>query len=347
MPWTPLLALTLAPLAQDPPGIAPPTGTIAGFVHDQAGAPVAGAFAVLCDRASGLPLGPESQRPFLRHDPEEGHPALEDWWFAISDDAGRFSFDGVRVGRYRVVAQSFPGGRGVEGPLAKHGREVHLRGLADDVAVEAERATRITCAPLGSGTLVYDRGASNDDWYLFLSRGAPTADPVLGPLGWAGPFAQQAIGWSRLAGGRTRVRGVPEGALHFTLFANDCNPCFGADTFEVEPGQTTRRDTNLVGGWSDAIHAPPERLEALTERVAALLTEGGPGAVEHLLAAGREEAFAALKRRRGFAGLFDVMRVLGPLDREVQLPASPVASALQATVADLMAAAGYARLRAR
>lgn len=330
------IALTLA-LAAFPQEPAASSGPIEGHVLDAERQAVPNAYVVLFDRATGMPLGDESYKPFIRHEEGQKHSTFEDWVHTLTDDQGAFRFDAVPPGKYRVIAQSFPDQ--VEGgPLEQHGLSVDLRGMAE---VEVPGAA-VELKPLGTGTFVYDRGASNDDWYLFLSTGAPRADAVLGPLGWSGPFLEQGIGWMRMKDGECIVRGLPGKRCHFTIFANDSSPCFGQGSFLVFAGKVATSKQNLVGGWSDAIHDPPKELEALTDKCDEYMETEGYAGIEAILTKGREEAWAQYERRQGFSALFDSARILGPLERELDLPWGG-----KATVGEVMAASAYARLRAR
>jgi hypothetical protein len=338
------IAALLILVPQDsPPSTPVAPGTIHGVLLDVLDRPVDAAQVLLCNSASGIPLATKT-RMAVTHASKDGRANLTDWWSVPTDAAGVFHFEGVPPGEYRLVAQSYPDlerfGLPPGGALDKHGLTTRLRGLAEGVQVSAGASTAVELEPVGDSTFVYNRGSSNDDWYLFLSRGAPTTDPVLGPLGWKGPFLEQAIGWVRMRGGQALVRGLPAGRLHYVIFANDSRPCFGAGSFQAREGEIVCHDTNLVGGWSDAIHDPPARLLALTNELDGIMAISGSGAVEVLLAAGRERLWQATERSPGFVALFDTARVLGPLDRVLRLP-----SGLKATVADVMAAAAYVKLR--
>ncbi len=336
---------TLLALAPQVPGAdaSPEFGDIGGTLVDAEGQPVPSALILLCEADSGIPVAKETGRRFTMEGEDGKRAQYDDWWSAPTDDSGAFRFTGVRAGEYRLVAESFPdaqkAGLPLGGALDKHGLSVRLRGEANGVEVKANATTTVRLAPLGEGSFVYNRGSSNDDWYLFLSRGAPAADPVLGPLGWRGPFLTQGIGWVRLKGGETVVHGLPTGKVHYVIFANDSSPCFGAGSFTTRREEAVTHDTNLVGGWSDAIHDPPERLRALTDEVSVLMKDGGNSAIEAVLVKGREEEWNATEHRSGFGRLFDVATMLGPLDRAVQLP-----SGTTTTVADLLAASAYVRL---
>lgn len=287
-----------------------------------------------------MPLGVESGEPFLRTDPETGQRVDEAWQFVRTDEHGGFRVEGLAAGTYRLIAQTWSEVVHPEEPLGKNGLTVHLRGVADEVVVP--RDDGVVMRPLGDGTLVYNRGAANDDWYLFLSTSAPVADPVLGPLGMRGPFLERGIGFIRMRGGEAIVRGLPEREVSMFLFANDSRPGFGSATFRARSDAIVVRDDNVVTSWSDARHDPPERLASLTAAVRMYFEEGEGGfrKMETLLAAGREEVWEARKRQSGYVGMFEYVDLLGPLDRAVSLPWGG-----SATVGDLMAASAYVGLQ--
>lgn len=333
------LALLLACLLQDPAPNALESGDVRGAVLDARGAPVEHALVVACDASSGLPLGAGAA-----HAPVGG-PSQDvfDWWCARTDATGAFHFADAPVGELRLVAQSFPDleeqGRAPERALDVQGLAVHLRGIAEHVAVTAGGTTQVELRPLGDASFVYHRGAGNDDWYMVLSAAPPGADPVLGPAGWDADFRRGALGWVRMKHGHTLVRGLPAGIVHFTIFANDSNPCFGAGAFRARSQEIAVSDENLVGGWSDARHDPPERLRALTEQVARFFDESGREAFERLLDQGVATPEGAPPSKGPYARLFAGIERVGPLTRELELPWGGTA-----TVADVLAAAAYAHL---
>ena len=318
----------------------PPTGAVRGQVRDPDGRPIAEAVVVLCDARTGVPIGANSKRAFLEPDEESAHPSLDDWWYALTGADGRFAFTGVPVGRYRLVAQSYPDVEHPEGPFETKAMRLHLRGVAENVEVPSAMAEAIAIDPLGDGTFVYHRGAGNSGFYLILSTGAVAADPVLGPLGWKGPFLEQSVGCVRMRAGQVIVRGLPERLVHFAIFANDNMPGFGAGSFYARSDKIAVEDTYVVAGWSDGIHEPPERLEPLCAEIGVLIETGGNEAVETLLAHGREDAWAARPDCSGFERLFVAAEILGPLDREIELPVSGTW-----TVGDVLAAAAYGAMQ--
>ena len=309
----------------------PPKGSVRGRVLDERGRPVPHALVVVCTARGGIPLAAERNL--------EERRLSDDWWTASTAADGTFRFQEVPAGRYRLVAQSWPTPEPPTDPHAVNGLTVHLRGVAEGVEVPGAAAEAVEIRPLGDATFVYARGASNDGWYLFLSTAPPAADPVLGFLGWRGAFLENAIGYARMPAGQVIVHGLPPGRVAYTLFANDSRPGFGAGGFGARDGRLVVHDTNVVAGWSDGIHDPPTHLEGLCEEVRVWLERDGPKAVEDFLVRGREERWAA-RERRGFHASFAAVDVLGPLEREVVLE-----SGTRATVAELLAAVAYSRLR--
>ncbi|MEM9381509.1 MAG: hypothetical protein AAGB93_16260, partial [Planctomycetota bacterium] len=137
-------------------------------------------------------------------------------------------------------------------------------------------------------------------------------------------------------------RGLPAKDVHWAIFANDSSPCFGAGRFSGHARRVHVSDENLVGGWSDARKAPPERLRSLVDEVRGLAQTHGADYFEQRLIAGREEVFERSRGGEGgmFARLFSAVDVLGPLDRRLSL----VDGGPEHTVADLLAARAYAGL---
>lgn len=314
-------------------------GEVRGVVLDARDRPVNGAIVIICDQVSGLPLGANTRAPFVGRSEDDRHLSFDDWLFALTDESGAFTLEGIPAGEYRLIAQSWPETEAPRGPQEVNGLIVHLRGVVEHIEVPSEAAESVEITPLGDATFVYHRGAGNDDWYLFLSTGAPAADPILGPLGWKGPFLENAIGYARMPAAEMIVRGLPGQRIFYALFANDSRPGFGAGSFYARDGHLVAHDTNVVVGCSDGIHQPPKRLASLTDELRELMGSDGYGVVERMLVRGREEAWRNRREGRAFEHLFIAADILGPLTREIELP-----SGTRATVADILAAAGYVEL---
>ncbi|MHC4402993.1 MAG: hypothetical protein ACYTG0_25305, partial [Planctomycetota bacterium] len=196
-------------------GESEPPGRIAGRVVGADGAAVAGACVVVCDRHSGVPLGRETLRPFTEGFPKGAETT--DLAFAVTDDEGRFSLEGLAAGRYRLVGQSWREVAAVEGLLEVNGKVIDLHGVADDVQVPSKAAESVVLRPLGTGVLRIDEDSGNNETLLLVSTAPPRADPILGFAGWGGPFVQNMIGGNRMPYGETTLHGLPEGKVYLAV----------------------------------------------------------------------------------------------------------------------------------
>jgi hypothetical protein len=222
-----LVLVFLACVARSPGQEQPPvSGSLSGSVLDAQDEPVVGAAVILCDSATGIPLATKTYRTLAETILTGGSPM--DVAFAITDQRGEFSFNKIPLGRYALLAQSWPGKDSLKGILEVNGAEVELRGVARDLEVTAESTPSVELRPLGTGVLHVDEQVGNDGVLLVISTAEPRADPILGFVGWGGPFAKNIIGGNRMPKGLTTIRGLPEGTAHAVVFANDDSPGWGA-----------------------------------------------------------------------------------------------------------------------
>lgn len=326
--------LAVAAAAQDPasrPEHPPSEETLTGRVVDAAGAPVSAACVVLCDGVTGIPIHAPTKQRFTVWSEDEHDDAHSQLMTAMTDAAGGFSFQGVPEGRYRLVAQSWPGRAMIEDVFEKNGVEVWLRGVAAGVVVPSG-AGELTIRPLGDATLVVAQEQEKDSHTLILVSSAPlAADPVLMFAAWSGPFAANLLGANRTADGRVVFRGLPAGEVHLGLFTNDDNPGFGGRTVTLEPGGEETVSIPVIANWSSGVKTPPKRLEPLVAKVAGLDTEQVKGVVDQL---GPGVLSGTSLGPERFA------RIVSVLDREIVLPDGE-----RARAADVLAALGYARLQ--
>ncbi len=332
--WSASLALRLAMFFVATPSLSV-AGTVVGFVVDEDEQGVPGAIVIVCDAEGGSPLHREERRPIAELVMQSASSTLDDWLHATTDHKGEFKLEDVPEGDYRLLAQSWSEVPTPSAPLEVNGLIVHLRGTVE-VSVLEEGETLAMIRPLGDETFVYNRGTSNDDWYLVMSRAAPRADPVLMFVGWGGPFLKEAIGYARMPAGRIIVRGLPADSVHYTLFASDSQPGFGAGIADLRNGKIVVSEQNLVTSWGNAIHDPPPTLTPLCEELEDLREARGKNAIYDLLWEGFEDRQSELKRVPALAKWAAVVSIVGPLEREMILP-----SGTRTCVGDYLSASMY------
>ncbi len=302
-------------------------GGISGQVVDARGQPVAGVAVVLCEQTGGVLLNRGTFRPFIKDLAQGPNNIL----FSMTGSDGRFTFEKVPVGSYRLVAQSWRNKASIQAVLDVNGEEIELHGVANDVRVTADATTDVVLRPLGTGTLRMDQQVPNDETLLILSTAPTGADPVLGFVGWTASFLRQVIGGNRMPGGRTTVHGLPEGTVHIAMFAADDVPGFLDAKVRIKAGQTTFLPfTPFVAGWSDGRHEPPPELVPICDEIKAIPRAEFRAWYARIYAEAGVQAEPETERPP----------VAGHLDAEVTLP-----SGRKTTLAQALAAMAYVDLQ--
>ncbi len=300
------------------------------------GEPVSDAVLMLCDAESGVPLLKE-----LRRTPtwEEIREVFGGTWFSQSDAAGRFRFENVPLGNYRLIAQRWNEApeftnpfEVVEGDLTMLGDcEFELAGDSDEpLELQFE-------AKVGPNRLVIE-GDIDEVSLILVSTEAPE-DAILGLFALAGPFAQNMLGYCR---GPLTVEGIPDGTVGVMVFILDNLPGANTYTFEVEAGNTARidvREEDMLAGWSNARRAPLPGLETEMDIVSTHFDAGEYGVLWDLVTAGTPAegtAYDRLFRRRHDPRMLEVIPELGSLRRLITLPSGD-----ESTVGKLLAAMAY------
>jgi hypothetical protein len=307
-------------------------GILTGKILDAKGKPVVGAVVILCDRKSGVPVYKKTYRPFT-DEFVKGNKAT-DIAYITSDEKGRFSFENIPAGEYKLVAQSWKDVEQFKGPFEKNGKEVEIHGIAEHVKVSAGSSPNIILRPLGTGVLQIDQDVPNDEVLLVVSTSPTRADPILGFTGWGGAFMQNMIGGNRMKKGETMIYGLPEGKIYLAMFASDSIPGWTDGQVEIKPDTTTVLEyIPFVNSWSNSRHNPPEHLVPVFEELKELSSTDNNFILKILKDFGLEKVYAQ--------GMWKFMAHLGPhLEKEIELP-----SGRKTTFGNLMAAAQYIRLR--
>lgn len=253
------------------------TGQIQGALVDATGRPnrVGQAVVFLCDAASGMPLLAATRRPIALGLSEELF-GFDGFWHAVTSDSGRFVFDDVPPGKYRLVAQAWEGIAGMARGMPKSLRSdpgeepsatVHLYGVAEQVEVKSGETTQASPRQWGGRSLRIVTDPEEPHNYLVISRTAPLGEGVLGPLGWGPDFIAGAIGVTRMEVPHVTLVGLPEGAeVHVGLFNYDNNAGVGGATFTVGDDEPARLP--IYASWSNGKYEATPRLKKLAEHLA-------------------------------------------------------------------------------
>ena len=263
-----LAALALSTNAQETTphkAIIPPNGTgrIEGQLLSVNGEPSrsAAVFVFICEATDGRPLGSKNKEPL---DVSHSFASMEAWLHATTDNDGRFQFDEVPVGEYRLVAQSWPGQTRIptqkdnDGPLMLHGRTNRVKVIAGQT-VDAE----ITA--LGTSTLRIENTPDEGNAYVFIGLCPTLGDPVLGPYFWGNQFVTGICGATHMKRGSQQFFGLPDNTdVHVMLLNYDNNA--GAGGVTAKPGGPTAiTKLPIYATWSNGIYKAPKRFEPLIE----------------------------------------------------------------------------------
>lgn len=242
-----------------------PLRSIAGFVMEFRSAtpdvPVC-----LCDAATGLPVAKDTYKP-IDWSNRRGGNSTKEMAIIVSDAKGKFRFDNVPDGKYRLIAQKWMGP--YKGVFELHGAQIRLLGTVEDITVPRPadaREARVVPVPLGENTIQFNQNVPNSSTILFLSTAAPEFDPILGLQGVGVSFWKNLIGVNRMPLGKTTAIGTPNKTVYAFLFAPDNSPGFA--TLVIPPptsGLARVPAEPFVAGWSDGRKTPPPKLAELIE----------------------------------------------------------------------------------
>lgn len=240
------------------------TYELRGYLADTKGKPTyAGEVPVfLCDAKTGYPIDRETRAPakFTLHD-----WPLERAWHTLTKEDGNFAFTDVLPGRYRLVAQSWSGTKGIPKMPGKTSMFILLHGTAEDVGVKAGEQGVGVVRPLGNHTLHITNDPKEASAFLLISLKPPIGDAILGPFGWGDEFVRNVVGFTHMARPEVTIVGLPENRNAYAgLFNYDNNPGVGAGSFKPEDGEGIVR---IVASWSNGHHDPPPELMQLTEHI--------------------------------------------------------------------------------
>lgn len=283
----------------------------------------------LCDAATGLPLAKETYNP-IEWDKDQVGDLAKKMAIVITDERGRFRFEGVPDGNYRLVAQKWIGS--YKGVFEEHGTVIQLMGTVDNVVVP--RPTEyyealVALQPAGRGIVQFDQDVGNNETFMFLSTSPPQFDPILGLYSMGTPFLQHLVGVNRMPLGKTTVIGVPEGPLYAFFIAPDNRPGYATVKVPASKGGLVRVPPEpFVAGWSDGRKTPPPKLAQLMQFMDA-----------HSLSAEKLLNIPKLSSASAEAYRSRMQELYKDLSREIEL-----VDGTTARVGDILAVEGYRRL---
>ncbi len=238
------------------------TGTITGQLASAGGEAIylENAAVFLCDAKTGYPVVAATKK-LLGQSVVDG---IDKLWHTTTDEDGRFEFNEVPFGLYRLVAQSWPGINQIPTMEGEAGTLVRLHGVAENVRVKEDRPAEAVVKRLGDGVLKIRNDPEEAHAFLFLSRAPTIGDPILGPDGWGERFVAESIGITLMEETYVTIEGLPDGKdLHVALLNYDNNPGIGGGTFRVGREREVRLE--ILATWSNGKHDPPARLLKLVE----------------------------------------------------------------------------------
>ena len=313
-------------------------GEISGIILDPDQKPVSGATVVLCDHDTGIPVSKQTYKPCTE---PRMYMAPNSLVTVVTDTVGQFIFKDIPKGKYRLITQSWEAKPSVQNIFDRNSKEIILHGVAGEISVPSKEATNIKIVPQGTGVATLDEEFPNDDSLLLVSTKPLSADPILGFVSWRGPFLQNLIGANRMLSGFTKIRGLPNGTIHLSVFANDNNGGIGAGSVEAKSNESVKADyIPIVCSWSNGRHTPPKELEKIFEEVEKIYLQEKKYLVPF---------FSRLLAKKGITvkmppeGTRNILSVYYPhLQEVVTLP-----SGCQVPFADVLASAQYIGLQSR
>lgn len=220
----------------------------------------------LCSAETGMPVVKDTYGPFEWGKASEDGKAVE-MAITVTDEKGRFRFENVPDGKYRLIAQKWIGP--YKGIFEMHGTVIQLMGAADEVVVPRPSdhyQARVVLSPPGKGIVEFDQDVGNDGTFMFLSLAPLEFDPILVFDAMRGAFLRNLVGVNRMPLGKTTVIGAPDRPMYAFFFAADNSP--GIAAVEVPPsrsGLVRVKKEQYIAGWSDGRKTPPPKLAELGE----------------------------------------------------------------------------------
>ena len=239
------------------------TGSISGRLRSVNGQPVTGRIPVfLCDGKTGWPIMSSDNRPLHRGNIKAKLNAVK---HTLSAN-GKFTFENIQPGHYRLIAQSWDGMQGIPDEKSDLRKDLPLviHGCA---TVNVESGKQVGCLLKALGTAEVFVKTDPDEGHAFLipTTKKPIGDFVLSMNAWQ-DFGTQALGMTHMHGGKMLVKGLPNNApIYFCYMNYDNNPGVGGAVCDTRRERTCTLD--VYATWSNGKFEPPLRLLPLVDYV--------------------------------------------------------------------------------
>jgi hypothetical protein len=172
---------------------------------------------------------------------------------------GKFRFDNVAPGRYRLVAQSWEGLADIPSKKEdlRKDRPLILRGHGV-AEVVAEQHVTADVRALGSASITVETDPHEGNAFLFPTTKKPIGDFVLGTAAWK-DFGTQVLGVTHMHRGRMTMKGLPDNSDIFFCYLNYDNAAGVGGGF-CNTGRDKTATINVYATWSNGKYDPPARL---------------------------------------------------------------------------------------
>ena len=313
-----------------------PIFTLSGTVLDAEGQPVPHSVVIPLSE-HGIPLRRSNLEPVSLDAIESAEK--ED--FILSSEtngAGVFSFN-LPPGKYRLVAQSWPGHTGIQRILERHGSHLRMDGLLElEFSNEMEASEVHEIRPIGTASLKVTSQEKSD--MLLISSEPFACDIALGFVALMGDFWNGLLAGTAMEKKEILISGLPAGEIQVFSFINDNNGGIGAGKTKLAEGESGELYVGVLAGWSNGHRTPPAELKELTKY---LLENQQDLARTDRVMQELQEAFASSNHGNGLERMTEYSKLLLPrLPEEFRL-----SNGEKTTLGEILAAAVYARMRER
>ena len=257
-------------------------------------------FVFVCEADGGRPLSATTRQAIGVQGDFAG---MEGWLHGITDNQGEFLISELPEGKYRLVAQSWPGRNTI--PTQKDDDSaLMLHGFANDVEVKVGAISKTSIRAFGMGMLNVQNTPDECNAYVFLALKPALGEPVLGPYFWGDEYIQNIAGATHMKRGSQQFFGLPENSdVHLMLLNYDNNMGVGGVIAKAGGPMTVAR-LPIYATWSNGYYKAPERLQPVVDWIQNHKTEA-----LDLLTDGNSQQFLTDRNHRDFVKLADYVKL--------------------------------------